>query len=49
MLFDIPDGLQVSNANHDVRIAEMKSSRPAIRETAGPLASGPPLEPALVT
>jgi hypothetical protein len=49
MLFDAPDGLRVSDANYDVRIAEMKSSRPVIRETAGPHASRPPLEPALVT
>jgi hypothetical protein len=39
MLFDAPDGLRVSDANHDVRIAEMKSSRSAIREMAVPRAS----------
>jgi hypothetical protein len=48
MLFDAPDGLRVSDVNH-VRITEIKSSRPVIRETAGPRASRPPLEPALVT
>src|SRR4051812_26280136 len=35
MLFDAPDGPRVSDANHDVRIAEMKRSKPTIRETAG--------------
>jgi len=49
MLFDAPNGLRVSDVNHDVRIAEIKSSRLVIRETAGPRASRPPLEPALVT
>jgi hypothetical protein len=49
MLFDAFNGLRVSNVNYNVRIAEIKSSRLIIRETAGPRALRPPLKPALVT